>query len=160
MKNRPEMQIKAREGQKHWGAMVQQLRKEWQERKIWEHNAHFREQISMCTRSHIKSQHECLLRQLQIALVDNMITLTPDANFSASEDNSFLGWTGFQIVPGQHEIFRTKIENLFASPPKENTLNNSVRRAGLVPKQCWSEAWSGTAPFKYDGGKRAVYSQN
>lgn len=155
VKNRPEMQVKAREGQKHWGEMVQHLRREWQKRRMFE-NPHFREQVAMCSRAHIKSQHECLLRQLQFALIDNMITAS---DFNASEADSFLGWTGFQIVQGQHQRFRAKIESLFASTPKENTLNNSFRRAGLVPVHCWSDAWSGISPFKYDGDKRAVYSQ-
>mmetsp|Transcript_5375 Transcript_5375/g.12991 ORF Transcript_5375/g.12991 Transcript_5375/m.12991 type:complete len:436 (+) Transcript_5375:29-1336(+) len=154
VKDRPEMQEKAREGQKNWGTKVVQLRKEWQERKMFE-NPHFKEQIAMCSRSHIKSQHECVLRQLQLSSADGEIKAS---DFSSSEDDSFLGWTGFQIVQGKHKNFRDKIEALFAAVPKENTLNNTFRRAGLVPKQCWSEAWSGIAPFQYDGGKRAIYS--
>eukprot|EP00286_Rhodomonas_abbreviata_P019603 CAMPEP_0181306076 /NCGR_PEP_ID=MMETSP1101-20121128/10093_1 /TAXON_ID=46948 /ORGANISM="Rhodomonas abbreviata, Strain Caron Lab Isolate" /LENGTH=427 /DNA_ID=CAMNT_0023412081 /DNA_START=129 /DNA_END=1412 /DNA_ORIENTATION=- len=156
VKNRPEMQMTAREGQKHWGTVVQNMRREWQEKRVWEHDEAFREQIQMCTRTHIKSQHECLLRQLQLAVVDGIITAH---DFSASEDNSFLGWNGFQIVQGKTDEFRARIEGMFASVPKENTLNNAFRRAGLVPKQCWSEAWGGLAAFFYDGEKRATYSQ-
>eukprot|EP00288_Rhodomonas_lens_P012845 CAMPEP_0177703620 /NCGR_PEP_ID=MMETSP0484_2-20121128/7769_1 /TAXON_ID=354590 /ORGANISM="Rhodomonas lens, Strain RHODO" /LENGTH=349 /DNA_ID=CAMNT_0019214987 /DNA_START=263 /DNA_END=1312 /DNA_ORIENTATION=+ len=156
VKNRPEMQETAREGQKHWGNMVQDLRKEWQDKKTWEYCESFREQIQMCSRTHIKSQHECLLRQLQMALVDKIITAS---DFSASEDDSFLGWVGFQIVAEHKDEFRARIEGMFATVPKENTLNNAFRRAGLVPKQCWNEAWKGKAAFFYDGTKRATYTQ-
>eukprot|EP00961_Rhodomonas_salina_P202105 2726004-Rhodomonas_salina.1 len=107
----------------------------------------------MCSRTHIKSQHECLLRQLQMALVDKIITAS---DFSASEDDSFLGWVGFQIVAEHKDEFRARIEGMFATVPKENTLNNAFRRAGLVPKQCWNEAWKGKAAFFYDGTKRAT----
>eukprot|EP00287_Rhodomonas_sp_CCMP768_P015374 CAMPEP_0196757396 /NCGR_PEP_ID=MMETSP1091-20130531/103636_1 /TAXON_ID=302021 /ORGANISM="Rhodomonas sp., Strain CCMP768" /LENGTH=414 /DNA_ID=CAMNT_0042106169 /DNA_START=24 /DNA_END=1265 /DNA_ORIENTATION=- len=62
----PQIQQNARQAQRHWGEKVQEVRAEWTFRCTQQHNAHFSAQIVMCTRLHIKSQHECILRQLQM----------------------------------------------------------------------------------------------
>eukprot|EP00286_Rhodomonas_abbreviata_P021768 CAMPEP_0181303204 /NCGR_PEP_ID=MMETSP1101-20121128/8423_1 /TAXON_ID=46948 /ORGANISM="Rhodomonas abbreviata, Strain Caron Lab Isolate" /LENGTH=345 /DNA_ID=CAMNT_0023408741 /DNA_START=10 /DNA_END=1047 /DNA_ORIENTATION=- len=155
VKNMPEMQEQAREGQAHWGGKVVELRRQWEEMRMWEHNEEFTEQIRMCRRTHVKSQHECLLRQLQMALVAGWIKAWP---FSRSEEESFLGWTGFEVVVEHGAAFRRSIEDMFANVPKDKTLNNALRRAGLVAKEGWVEAWSGLSSFHFVGEKRAHYA--
>eukprot|EP00961_Rhodomonas_salina_P219696 2969355-Rhodomonas_salina.1 len=100
------MHATARSGQRHWGSLVQILRQEWEDKRVGEAFPHFQDQIRMCTRSHIKSQHECLLRMLQIAALDGIII---PLRFIENEKESFLGWTGFQINPHKSTDFQTKI---------------------------------------------------
>eukprot|EP00961_Rhodomonas_salina_P027434 371200-Rhodomonas_salina.1 len=69
-----------------------------------------------------------------------------------------MGWTGFEIVQNRAKEFRRRIEGMFQTPPNHKTLNNTMRRAGLVPEYCWGEAWSGVGKFVYDRDKRAHYS--
>jgi hypothetical protein len=78
----------------------------------------------------IKSQHECLLREPHLSVADGLIT--PKA-FSTSRNDSFLGWTGFQIESTRYHEFRQRIEALFPEPPQRNTLCTTFRRSGLVP---------------------------
>lgn len=161
--DRQDMQKWARKGQEHWGKQVRQMRQDWQVKKMGEKDPHFADQIAMCTRAHIKSQHECLLRELQAAKVDNLIH---SCKFSDTEADSFLGWRSFRITHSRHAEFRKRIESLFATVPLENTLNNVFRRAGLIPDHCpdegrtrsWEEAWRGLSSFVYVCEKRATYS--
>eukprot|EP00286_Rhodomonas_abbreviata_P007631 CAMPEP_0181326662 /NCGR_PEP_ID=MMETSP1101-20121128/21641_1 /TAXON_ID=46948 /ORGANISM="Rhodomonas abbreviata, Strain Caron Lab Isolate" /LENGTH=339 /DNA_ID=CAMNT_0023435177 /DNA_START=9 /DNA_END=1028 /DNA_ORIENTATION=+ len=155
VKERPHMQRDARNGQANWSLKVKELRQQWIEKRMWEHNQEFREQLRMCADTHVKSQHECLLRQLQMALVSGWIKEAP---FSSSDKDSFLGWTGFQVVAEHGAEFRRSIEDMFEKPPQVKTLNNSLRRAGLVAKDGWPEAWCGASCFVYDGSKRASYT--
>mmetsp|Transcript_2338 Transcript_2338/g.5443 ORF Transcript_2338/g.5443 Transcript_2338/m.5443 type:complete len:332 (-) Transcript_2338:577-1572(-) len=157
VKERPEMHATARSGQRHWGSLVQILRQEWEDKRVGEAFPHFQDQIRMCTRSHIKSQHECLLRMLQIAALDGIII---PLRFIENEKESFLGWTGFQINPHKSTDFQTKIASMFETSTKQNTINNAFRRAGLVPDQCWGRAWRGLATFQYKPDKRAVYNRS
>lgn len=158
VRERPHMQQTARDGQRHWGEKVVELRSRWTELRMWEQHEEFHNQIKMCTRLHIKSQHECLLRQLQLALVEGLIVVPAELTFSADESQSFLGWTGFAIVPERGAEFRRRIEDMFAHPPQDKTLNNTLRRAGLVPQRGWGEAWSGCGAFVFNQQKRAHYS--
>mmetsp|Transcript_3257 Transcript_3257/g.6637 ORF Transcript_3257/g.6637 Transcript_3257/m.6637 type:complete len:383 (-) Transcript_3257:178-1326(-) len=153
VRDRPEMQQNARDGQKHWGTQVRNMRKQWQEKEMFKHES-FSKQVDMCARMHIKSQHECLLRQLQMAAVEGIIK---PAAFAEDERESFLGWTGFSVVHNSGAEFRKRIEDLFASTPSDKTLNNTFRRAGLVPEHSWAEAWSGIGGFVYDRVKRQQY---
>ncbi len=134
-----------------------ELRNEWASKMIWDKHPQFREQICMCTRQHIKSQHECLLRQLQIAYAEGLIRLSPSKNFTSDESRSFLGWTGFEVAPYRCAEFRRRIEGMFAHAPQERTLNNTLRRAGLVPEGGWSAAWSGDGAFVFDKDTRVRY---
>lgn len=144
VRGRPEMQETARNGQRHWASEVQDLRQRWLDANC-QANAAFQGQLDLMARRHIKNQHECLLRSLHIAAAEGMIV--PHA-FNNAEGKSFLGWTGFDIVPDMASEFRAKIEIMFPQPLLENTLHNTFRRAGLVPCN-WSEAWLGLAPFQY-----------
>jgi len=165
-KNNPAMQQQAREGQKHWHEKVGEMRTQWYARGMWG-NAQFLAQVNMCKLENVKSQHECLLLQLQMASTVGLIRAHP---FSTSEKDSFLGWTGFEVVAEQGAAFRRTIEEMFAHSPNSNTLNNTMRRAGLFPTskgwQGWEEAWTGASScrrgahswFKFDAKKRAQYT--
>eukprot|EP00293_Proteomonas_sulcata_P006385 CAMPEP_0184319240 /NCGR_PEP_ID=MMETSP1049-20130417/107229_1 /TAXON_ID=77928 /ORGANISM="Proteomonas sulcata, Strain CCMP704" /LENGTH=426 /DNA_ID=CAMNT_0026639297 /DNA_START=307 /DNA_END=1587 /DNA_ORIENTATION=+ len=162
-KDKADMQKWARKGQEHWGKQVREMRQEWQDREMWKHDSRFADQIAMCTRAHVKSQHECILRELQKAKVEGLIH---SCKFSDSEGDSFLGWKSFKIANHRNVEFRKRIEGLFVAVPLENTLNNVFRRAGLLPDHCpeegrtrsWEEAWRGLSSFVYVCEKRAVYS--
>lgn len=96
VKNRPDMQKRARAGQEHWLAQVKKMRQEWSSHEVCSSNPLFQSQIEGCQSVQTRSQHECILRTLQIAFADGQITCMP---FASSVDNvhSFLGWTGFQV---------------------------------------------------------------
>lgn len=98
VKARPDMQQRARAGQEHWLGLVKQVRSEWVAHETCSNDLNYKYQIDVCQTSQTKSQHECLLRTLQIACADGLIRACP---FAASVDNtaSFLGWTGFQVNP-------------------------------------------------------------
>jgi hypothetical protein len=145
VKGRPEMQETARRGQEHWAREVQDLRELWSQVGCAQVNLAFPSQLELMTRRHIKNQHECLLRALHIATARGF--LRPH-NFNTAEGKSFLGWTGFDILPERAREFRQMIERMFPAPLLENTLHNTFRRAGLVPSS-WGEAWLGLVPFMY-----------
>jgi hypothetical protein len=145
VKGRPEMQETARRGQEHWARQVQELREKWREERCWEADSAFQGQLELLQRRHIKSQHECLLRCLHIATGRGMVK---PSTYNNAEGKSFLGWTGFSVVPSRAQEFREMVEEMFPSPLLENTLHNTFRRAGLVPGS-WGEAWLGLSPFMY-----------
>ncbi len=107
--------------------------------------AEFRAQLDMLSHRHIKSQHECLLRALHIAATHKWIR---PHTFSKKDSGTFLGWTGFDVIPARSKEFRALIESMFPAPLLENTLNNAFRRAGLVPDK-WKDAWKGKCSFGY-----------
>jgi hypothetical protein len=145
VRGRPEMQETARNGQRHWATEVQELRRRWEDVDCASAHHAFPAQLDIMAKRHIKNQHECLLRSLHIAVAEGMVV--PHA-FNNAEGKSFLGWTGFDIVPERAGDFRAAIESMFPEPLLENTLHNTFRRAGLVPSS-WSEAWLGLASFHY-----------
>lgn len=157
MKERPEQHQKARNAQQHWAQKAGELRGEWQQMRMWEKHDQFQSQIQMCSRLHIKSQHECVLRQLQLALVEGLINLPANKEFTSDTQQSFLGWTGFEVAPTRGAEFRRRIEDMFATPPSQKTLNNTLRRAGLVPERGWGEAWNGVGAFVFDQAARVHY---
>eukprot|EP00287_Rhodomonas_sp_CCMP768_P008372 CAMPEP_0196723072 /NCGR_PEP_ID=MMETSP1091-20130531/5246_1 /TAXON_ID=302021 /ORGANISM="Rhodomonas sp., Strain CCMP768" /LENGTH=297 /DNA_ID=CAMNT_0042064899 /DNA_START=27 /DNA_END=920 /DNA_ORIENTATION=+ len=146
MKDRPELQQTARDGQRHWASKAVELRKQWSEKRMWERHEAFAGQIEICRQQHMKSQNECLLRQLQVALVDGLIVAD---GFSPDGSESFAGWTGFAVVPEHSSEFRRRLQEMFFHPPLDKTLNNTMRRAGLQPQRGWYEAWSGLSGFEY-----------
>eukprot|EP00281_Chroomonas_sp_CCMP1168_P034441 CAMPEP_0206250590 /NCGR_PEP_ID=MMETSP0047_2-20121206/21562_1 /ASSEMBLY_ACC=CAM_ASM_000192 /TAXON_ID=195065 /ORGANISM="Chroomonas mesostigmatica_cf, Strain CCMP1168" /LENGTH=482 /DNA_ID=CAMNT_0053676467 /DNA_START=105 /DNA_END=1553 /DNA_ORIENTATION=+ len=154
VKYRPDMQKRARDGQEHWMRQVKNMRALWAERREDTRNPRYQEQVDTCAQLQIKSQHECLLRTLQMCATDGIIVPLP---FAECGPNSFLGWTGFQVEQAHAQDFRAKIDNLFPSPLKENTLHTSFRRAGLVPDK-WSSGWLGLTPFKFSHDKRVAYA--
>jgi len=153
VKSRPEMQRRARQGQEHWLTEVRAMRERWEEREECRKNDAFQWQVDKCGQLQIKSQHECILRALQLAACDELITPLP---FSQDTDNSFLGWTGFQVHQEQAQTFRRRIENLFPVPLPENTLHTAFRRAGLVPDK-WTSGWLGMTPFRFSLQTRQHY---
>mmetsp|Transcript_23232 Transcript_23232/g.45078 ORF Transcript_23232/g.45078 Transcript_23232/m.45078 type:complete len:499 (-) Transcript_23232:132-1628(-) len=154
VRDRPDMQKKARDGQEHWLTQVKAVRRRWEERREWESEPRYRAQVETCAAQQIKSQHECLLRTLQMAATDGLIEPLP---FAECGPDSFLGWTGFRVVMKHAQDFRSRIDALFPVPLKENTLHTSFRRAGLVPDK-WSSGWLGLTPFKYSNDKRVAYA--
>ena len=148
------MQKKARDGQEHWLQQVRETRRTWQERREWEREGRYMEQVETCAAQQIKSQHECLLRTLQMSASDGLIRPLP---FVDCGPQSFLGWTGFRVVMERAQEFRARIDALFPTPLKENTLHTSFRRAGLVPDK-WSSGWLGLTDFKYSNDKRVAYA--
>mmetsp|Transcript_57301 Transcript_57301/g.134551 ORF Transcript_57301/g.134551 Transcript_57301/m.134551 type:complete len:256 (-) Transcript_57301:47-814(-) len=120
-------------------------------RRIWEHHTQFRQQIAMCKRCHIKSQHECLLRQLQAAYANGLLA---SATFSENAEDSFLGWVSFKVDPMRSQEFRMRIEKMFPGSPTKNTVNNVLRRAGLLPEHSWSGAWLGESTFNHSENHR------
>ena len=160
VRERPEMQHKARCGQAHWASKVQEMRREWTGR--WDSDAAFRDasyqaQVGMCTQQQIKSQHECLLRQLQLSRADGLIHALP---FSDDTAGSFLGWTGFRVVPERAGEFRARVLALFPETPQQNTLHTTFRRTGLVPpRNKWPAGWEGAEPFVFDASVRKNYGE-
>jgi len=154
VRERPDMQKKARDGQEHWLQQVRSIRRVWQDRREWEREGRYQAQVDTCASMQIKSQHECLLRTLQMAATDGQIVPLP---FKECGPESFLGWTGFQVVMEHAQAFRARIDTLFPAPLKENTLHTSFRRAGLVPDK-WSSGWLGLTPFKFSHDKRVAYA--
>jgi len=153
---RPEMQLKARSGQAHWHDKAKDMREIWNKRRMhFAGYSEFPEQMEMCAKLQIKSQHECLLRELHLSVADGLIT--PKA-FSTSQNDSFLGWTGFQIESTRAREFRQRVEALFPEPPEVNTLHTAFRRTGLVPAK-WEPGWLGSEPFDYDSRVRQSYTQ-
>jgi hypothetical protein len=148
------MQKKARDGQEHWLTQVKKVRKEWTARQEWKRETQYQHQIETCAQLQIKSQHECLLRTLQMATTDALIIPFP---FIECGPDSFLGWTGFTVVQERAQEFRKRIDDLFPQPLKENTLHTSFRRAGLVPDK-WSSGWLGLTPFRFSNDKRVAYA--
>ena len=150
---------KARVGQAHWHDKAKDMREIWNKRHIHDPAfapyTEFQEQMDMCTKLHIKSQNECLLRELHFSVADGLIT--PKA-FSTSQNDSFLGWTGFLIESTQCHEFRKRIELLFPKAPQENTLHIVFRRTGLVPAK-WVPGWAGTEPFNFDSKVKASYDE-
>lgn len=148
VRGRPEMQENARKGQEHWAKQVAEMRDQWEEVGCKE-NPDFKYQIELLQRRHIKSQHECLLRQLHMSATVGQIEPFP---YNTAEGKSFVGWTGFRVAPDRASEFRGDIEGMFPPGPNgqilENTQHNMLRRAGLVPGS-WGEAWLGLSPFIY-----------
>ena len=151
---RPDMQKKARDGQEHWLSQVKRVRSEWLERGEGGRDERYIEQVETCAAQQIKSQHECILRALQMARTDGLIEALP---FEECGPDSFLGWTGFKVVPEHAQDFRKRIDQLFPAPLKENTLHTAFRRAGLVPDK-WSSGWLGLTAFRYSNDKRVAYA--
>mmetsp|Transcript_24136 Transcript_24136/g.58623 ORF Transcript_24136/g.58623 Transcript_24136/m.58623 type:complete len:486 (+) Transcript_24136:229-1686(+) len=154
VRERPDMQKKARDGQEHWLCQVKAIRKMWTDRREWEAQERYQAQVETCAAMQIKSQHECLLRTLQMSATDGLIVPLP---FRDCGPESFLGWTGFRVVMDKAQEFRSRIDALFPAPLKENTLHTSFRRAGLVPDK-WSSGWLGLTAFKYSNDKRVAYA--
>jgi hypothetical protein len=114
VKNRPDMQKRARKGQEHWLAKVKKMREEWSSHEACSSNLQYKTQIEGCQSMQTRSQHECILRTLQIACADGQITSLPFASF-VDNTHSFLGWTGFQVgAPRTSKTLKT--QKIFKTP--------------------------------------------
>mmetsp|Transcript_12842 Transcript_12842/g.29707 ORF Transcript_12842/g.29707 Transcript_12842/m.29707 type:complete len:449 (-) Transcript_12842:312-1658(-) len=152
VRNRPEMQRQARDGQQHWAEMVKQKRDEWCAMPKNPHTEAFKAQVEICAQRNIKSQKECLIRFLHLSTATNVVKpQTPFKPLKDTDDDatSFLGWTGFTVTKGHGAAFRQGVEAMFQEEsPKQNTVQNLFRRAGLVPED-WDKAWEGSMPFRF-----------
>jgi hypothetical protein len=145
VKERPEMQRAARKGAEHWAARVCELRARWAERAAARpaFADAFAGQVD-AARARIKSKQECLLRFLQLAADDGAVLAGPFA------PGGFFGWARFAVAPGRADEFRSGLERLFPAGFREATLQETFRRAGLVPGRWdWDGAWRGGVPFEY-----------
>ena len=145
VKERPEMQRAAREGAEYWAGCVRAVRARWAERAAARpaFAAAFAGQVD-AARARIKSKQECLLRFLQMAADDGLVAAGPFA------PGGFFGWGRFTVSAGRAAEFRRGLEGLFPAGFREATLQETFRRAGLVPDRWnWEEAWRGGAPFEF-----------
>ena len=143
VRQRPEMQQRGRDGQVHWRTNVKKLRERCAERDSPLPEV-FQEQISRCSRSGAKPQKECVLRFLQLAAMDGLLTPLP---FSA--EGGFFGWTGFEVVRSRSRDLAGALQDLIPRGAKEGTLRATFRRAKLVPEENnkWRKAWEGSVKF-------------
>mmetsp|Transcript_12267 Transcript_12267/g.19320 ORF Transcript_12267/g.19320 Transcript_12267/m.19320 type:complete len:519 (-) Transcript_12267:297-1853(-) len=158
VKYRPEMQKKARQGQEHWSRQLKEIRVQWEARQDCTEDKEFNRQVQLCAELQIKSQHECLLRTLQMSLKDGFIEANTKAMpFHEDPDHSFLGWTGFKVKAEKAQEFKKQIEALFPSPLQENTLHTALRRTGMTPEK-WGSGWCGMVPFRFSRETRVQYA--
>ena len=148
VRNNPQMQKTARDGQKHWHEKVKQMRLQYDASNTDMVHPQFGEQRFMCMELNLKCQKESLLIFLQFATQQDLIFPLPFVHAS-DPTAGFLGWTGFVIRRGCGKRFRAGVEALFPEPPKLNTLYHLFRRSGLVPEN-WRRAWDGEFPFKWN----------
>jgi hypothetical protein len=148
VRNNPQMQKTARDGQKHWHEKVKQMRLQYDFSNTDMVHPQFGEQRFMCMELNLKCQKESLLIFLQFATQQDLISPLPFVHAS-DPTAGFLGWTGFVIRRGCGKRFRAGVEALFPEPPKLNTLYHLFRRSGLVPEN-WRRAWDGEFPFKWN----------
>mmetsp|Transcript_14676 Transcript_14676/g.34811 ORF Transcript_14676/g.34811 Transcript_14676/m.34811 type:complete len:296 (+) Transcript_14676:80-967(+) len=153
VKNRPDVQQTGRNGAADWAKKLQELRAEWELNRVGEQHAAFKAQLAMRQRMRTRARLECLLRKLQLCTIAGEIE---PAAFSESEEESFLGWTGFCVYKERAPEFRHSIQSMFPKWGKmdDKTLNCILRDAGLVPTRSWPEAWAGLSCFVFQPSMR------
>jgi hypothetical protein len=145
VKERPEMQKTARDGAAHWAESVRAIRTAWTARANLRpaFRSQFAGQVD-AAHGRIKSKQECLLRFLQMAADDGVVTPGP---FAAG---GFFGWHRFEVAGGRAGEFRRGLEGLFPAGFREDTLKETFRRAGLIPDRWqWEQGWRGGVPFEF-----------
>ena len=145
VKARPDMQQTARDGAAHWGARVKALRAAWGERAAQRppFAAEYAAQAA-AARGRIKAKQECLLRFLQLAADDGLVSPGPFG------PGGFFGWGRFAVAAGRGAEFRRALEGLFPAGFREDTLKETFRRAGLIPEGFqWEQAWRGGVAFEF-----------
>jgi hypothetical protein len=145
VKTRPDMQQTARDGAAHWAKHVKTMRSTWADRAAERpaFAAKYAQQIA-AAHGRIKAKQECLLRFLQLAADDGVITPAP------FDLGGFFGWARFVVAPGRGAEFRLALERLFPKGFKEDTLKETFRRAGLIPQGFqWDMGWQGGAAFEF-----------
>lgn len=166
------MSAKGREGQRAWEDNLARVRQEWMNSGIPHHpNLHLREtlleQIEWCKQRKMKKQKETLLLVLQMCAHRRVIHALPFVHPSSQVYNtcapvSFLGWTGFQVIPHSAEAFADELIKLFpnlsagGSSRQElfssrSAMVEAFRRAGLQPEfqGRWEEAFRGHCRFTF-----------
>jgi hypothetical protein len=144
VKGRPEMQQTARDGAAHWAACAQRVRTAWTERAARrpEFRARFAAQAD-AAHGRVKCKLECLLRFLQMAADDGIVSPGPFGH------GGFFGWCRFTVTPARAPDFRRGLEGLFPARFREDTLKETFRRAGLIPERWqWEQAWRGGVAFE------------
>jgi hypothetical protein len=144
VKGRPEMQQTARDGAAHWAACAQRVRSAWIERAARqpEFRARFAAQAD-AAHGRVKCKLECLLRFLQMAADDGLVSPGPFG------PGGFFGWCRFTVTPSRAPDFRRGLEGLFPAGFREDTLKETFRRAGLIPERWqWEQAWRGGVAFE------------
>jgi hypothetical protein len=139
------MQQTARDGAAHWAACVRKIRTAWTARAMQrpEFRSQYAGQVD-AAHGRIKSKQECLLRFLQMAADDGIVTPGP---FGAG---GFFGWSRFEVASGRAAEFRRGLEGLFPAGFREDTLKETFRRAGLIPERWqWEQGWRGGVPFEF-----------
>ena len=149
VRERPQMQQTARAGAMHWAARVRLVRAAWAQRA--ESRPAFRDQYHgqvEAAQGRIKSKQECLLRFLQMAADDCVVTPDPFG------PGGFFGWRRFTVAAGRAPEFRRSLEALFPAGFREDTLKETFRRAGLIPERWqWGSGWRGAVAFEYRQGR-------
>ena len=166
------MSAKGREGQRAWEDNLARVRQEWLHSGIPAHpDLHLREilleQIEWCKQRKMKKQKETLLLVLQMCAHRRIIRALPFVHpssqvYSTCAPVSFLGWTGFQVIPHSAEAFADELMKLFpnmaagGSSRKDlfssrSAMVEAFRRAGLLPEQAgrWEEAFRGQGRFMF-----------
>jgi hypothetical protein len=171
VKNKPWMSAKGREGQRAWEDNLARVRQEWLKSGIPAHpDLHLREmlleQIEWCKQRKMKKQKETLLLVLQMCAHRRVIRALPFVHpstqvYSTCAPVSFLGWTGFQVIPHNAEAFADELMKLFPNMAAGGTRKDlfssrsamveAFRRAGLLPEipGRWEEAFRGQGRFTF-----------
>lgn len=172
VKNKPWMSAKGREGQRVWEDNLARVRQEWMNSGIPRHpDLHIREmlleQIECCKQRKMKKQKETLLLVLQMCAHRQVIHAFPFVHPSSRVYNtcapvSFLGWTGFQVIPHRAEAFADELIKLFPNLSaggssrqdlfsSRSAMVEAFRRAGLQPETQgrWEDAFRGVLHFTF-----------
>mmetsp|Transcript_18798 Transcript_18798/g.38176 ORF Transcript_18798/g.38176 Transcript_18798/m.38176 type:complete len:364 (+) Transcript_18798:92-1183(+) len=146
VKNQPKMWERAREGQKRWIQVRNELRLLFEEKGI--HGTHdaFSGQLAFCAEKHVKPQRECVLRVLQYATFQGFIR---PFRFSNEDGKNTLGWTGFSVFRDKAEGFKNMFQKYFLCKPA--SMNNAMRKFGLGPgpRPNWEAAWKGIDSYAF-----------
>jgi hypothetical protein len=139
------MQQTARDGAVHWAACVRTIRTAWTARAMLRPDflSQYKGQVDAAY-GRIRSKQECLLRFLQMAADDGIVTPEP---FGAG---GFFGWSRFKVASGRAADFRRGLEDLFPAGFREDTLKETFRRARLIPERWqWEQGWRGGVFFEF-----------
>ena len=133
------------------------------------------EQVEWCKQRKMKKQKETLLRVLQLCAHRGVIRALPFVHPSTQLYNtptpiSFLGWTGFQVVPQNAEAFADELIKLCPLAPtadgaaplskaqrnkelfsSRSAMVEAFRRVGMLPEISghWEEAFQGRCRFVF-----------
>jgi hypothetical protein len=146
VKERLDMQRQtAMAGAAHWAACVSTIRTVWAARAtLWpDFRCQYAGQVD-AARGRIDAKQECLLRFLQMAADDGIVTPGP---FGVG---GFFGWSRFKVASGRAVDFRRGLEELFPAGCREGTLKETFLQTALIPERWqWEQGWRGGVPFVF-----------